>query len=388
MATAIGFVRRGIDTTLVEISEDWASAGIGLTLLGPTLRALDTIGVADACAAAGFPQDHADFCNAQGERTAIIPFPKLAAERLPAAVCTTRPAFHRVLSNATIDVGVNVRLGLTVESLAQRNGAVDVELTDGARYSYDLVVAADGLHSRVRRLTFDDAPAPRFTGQAVWRTLVPRPPKLDVYHMFYGRKSKVGLVPVSNEGLHVFAVQNVADSSQPPRERLAELMRDLLDADSELIEHARSCIVDPAEVDYRPTEAMLVPATRSRGACRRRGAHDDAPPGVRGRHRRRGCDRSLRAGRFGSHARGRAGSLYGLPVRPLPPRRRERRNQRPSRRSRAAHEGELGRTGATDPTGASRRKESRRMTEAEPPQPTPQLNPDGIFRLDPIAGND
>jgi 2-polyprenyl-6-methoxyphenol hydroxylase-like FAD-dependent oxidoreductase len=265
MATAIGFVRRGIDTTLVEISEDWASAGIGLTLLGPTLRALDTIGVADACAAAGFPQDHADFCNAQGERMAIIPFPKLAAERLPAAVCTTRPAFHRVLSNATIDAGVDVRLGLTVKSLAQRNGAVDVELTDGARYSYDLVVAADGLHSRVRRLTFDDAPAPRFTGQAVWRTLVQRPPKLDVYHMFYGRKSKVGLVPVSNEGLYVFAVQNVADSSRPPRERLAELMRDLLDADSELIEHARSCIVDPAEVDYRPTEAMLVPAPWHRG---------------------------------------------------------------------------------------------------------------------------
>ena len=42
-------------------------------------------------------------------------------------------------------------------------------------------------------------------------------------------------------------------------------MRELLDADGELVDRVRNAIVDPAEVNYRPTEAMLVPAPGHRG---------------------------------------------------------------------------------------------------------------------------
>jgi naringenin degradation protein FdeE len=251
MAAAIGFARRGFDVTLVEIDPQWRAAGMGLTLLGPTLRALDAVGVADGCAAAGFPQDHADFHDAEGRLTSVVPFPQVADERLPAAVCITRPAFHQVLSQATRDAGVDVRLGVDA-------GSVDFD-------AYDLVVGADGLHSKVRELAFEKIPEPRFTGQAVWRTVVPRPPELDVYQMFYGRKAKVGLVPVSQQDLYVFAVQNVADQSRPPREERARMMSERLDADSELIEYTREAILHSPEVTYNPTEAMLVPPPWHRG---------------------------------------------------------------------------------------------------------------------------
>ena len=60
MAAALGFARSGFEVTLAEVDPQWRTAGMGLTLLGPTLRALDEIGTAEVCAAAGFPQDHAD----------------------------------------------------------------------------------------------------------------------------------------------------------------------------------------------------------------------------------------------------------------------------------------------------------------------------------------
>ena len=266
MAAAREGDRRGASVLLVEIDVDWAASGVGLTLLGPTLRVLDELGLADACVEAGFAQDHADFRNAQGELTAVVPFPRMAAERLPCAVCITRPMFHRVLAGHTVEAGVDVRLGVTVDAIDLTDGAAAVELSDGSVEHFDLVVGADGLHSRVRELVFEQVPPARFTGQAIWRTLVPRPPSLDVYQMFYGRRAKFGLVPVSDDGLYVFAVQNVADASRPPRELLAELMREQLDADGELVEHVRRAIVDPAEVNYRPMEAMLVPAPWHRGA--------------------------------------------------------------------------------------------------------------------------
>ena len=265
MAAAIGFARRGIDVTLTELDSEWKAAGMGLTLLGPTLRALDAIGAADACAAVGFAQDHADFHNAQGELMTVVPFPRIADERLPAAVCITRPAFHRALSKITIDVGVDVRLGVGIASFVQAKGTVDVALTDGGTGRYDLVVAAEGLHSRTRASAFEETPTPQFTGQAVWRTLIPRPPELDVYQMFYGRKAKVGLLPVSTEDMYVFAVQNVPDTSRPERADRPRLMQEQLDADSDLIAYTRDCIPGAHEVTYNPTEALLVPSPWHRG---------------------------------------------------------------------------------------------------------------------------
>lgn len=265
MACALGFRRRGLDVDLVELTPDWAARGLGLTLLGPTLRALDALDVADDCVAAGFAQDHADFYDATGALTSIVPFPRIADERLPAAVCITRPAFHEVLSRATTASGANVRLGVGVTALHSNDDVVEVELSDGSRAEWDLVIGADGLHSATRPLAFDALPPPRFTGQAVWRTLMPRPAELDVYHMFYGRKAKVGLVPVSPDSLYLFAVQNVPDASRPAFEERPELLCSILDADSEWIEYARSQITDAEAVDYRPTEAMLVPRPWHRG---------------------------------------------------------------------------------------------------------------------------
>ena len=265
MAAAIAFTRRGIEVLLVEIDTNWAASGVGLTLLGPTLRVLDELGVADDCVHAGFAQDRADFRDARGELTTVVPFPRVAADRLPPAVCITRPVFHRVLASHTVDAGVDVRLGVSVAALEPSDGTAVVDLSDGTRERFDLVVAADGLHSRIRKLVFAGIPPPVFTGQAVWRTLVPRPPSLEVYQMFYGRTAKFGLVPVSEEGLYIFAVQNVGDASRPPQERQAQLMQELLDADGDFVDCVRSAIVDPAEVNYRPTEAMLVPAPWHRG---------------------------------------------------------------------------------------------------------------------------
>jgi 2-polyprenyl-6-methoxyphenol hydroxylase-like FAD-dependent oxidoreductase len=261
MAAAIGLRRLGVDVRVAELEPDWSPSGIGLTLLGPTLRALSALGLADRAIAAGFPLEELRVLNASGEVTGGVDFPRLDGAG-PAAVGITRPAFHRVLTDATLAAGADVRLGVTVRALAQRDDAVDVELTDGTRDPYDLVLGADGLHSHVRGLTLESVPEPRFTRQAVWRTLMTRPTGIDVYHMFYGRRAKVGFVPVSAEHLYMFAVQNVDDASRPVRADRPEILRNLLDADHELIEYGREHVGDP---DYRPLEWLLVPPPWYRG---------------------------------------------------------------------------------------------------------------------------
>jgi 2-polyprenyl-6-methoxyphenol hydroxylase-like FAD-dependent oxidoreductase len=261
MAAAIGLRKLGARVQIAEIDPSWSASGIGLTLLGPTLRALSALGVVERCVDAGFPLEELRVLNARGEITGGVDFPRLDRAD-PAAVGIARPAFHRVLADATLAAGVDVRLGTTVTSLQERDDALEVEFSDGSRGFYDLVLGADGLHSKVRELVLESPSAPQFTGQAVWRTLMPRPPELDVYHMFYGRRAKIGFVPVSTEDLYMFVVENVPDMTRPPREDRVERLRGLLDADSELVEYAKGQIVEP---DYRPLEWLLVPAPWHRG---------------------------------------------------------------------------------------------------------------------------
>ena len=69
-----------------------------------------------------------------------------------------------------------MHLGCTFTSIAQDDAGVDVAFTDGQRRRYDLVIGADGLYSKTREWLLPDAPRPRYSGQAVWRAVVPRCP--------------------------------------------------------------------------------------------------------------------------------------------------------------------------------------------------------------------
>jgi 2-polyprenyl-6-methoxyphenol hydroxylase-like FAD-dependent oxidoreductase len=55
--------------------------------------------------------------------------------------------------------------------VSDSGAAVRVHLSDGSTGEYDLLVRADGIHSSVRRLVFDDA-APRYVGQVSWRVVI------------------------------------------------------------------------------------------------------------------------------------------------------------------------------------------------------------------------
>ena len=96
-------------------------------------------------------------------------------------------ALHELLLEAAGDV--LIRLGLSVEQLIQRHGIVSVEFSDGTHGEYDLVVAADGIHSAVRRLTFGPAAVPHPVGQTGWRFVTPRCPEVTTWSVMLGRRT-------------------------------------------------------------------------------------------------------------------------------------------------------------------------------------------------------
>jgi 2-polyprenyl-6-methoxyphenol hydroxylase-like FAD-dependent oxidoreductase len=66
-----------------------------------------------------------------------------------------RGDLERVLFEA-LAPGVDVRFGSTIDALAQNGDVIEVTVNDGSRVRPDLLVGADGVHSRVRGLAFGD----------------------------------------------------------------------------------------------------------------------------------------------------------------------------------------------------------------------------------------
>jgi salicylate hydroxylase len=66
-----------------------------------------------------------------------------------------------------------IRLGAKVVAVTQQDGGVEVEIEGGERFRGDILIGADGVHSRVRRALFGASDA-QFTGCVAWRGLIPR----------------------------------------------------------------------------------------------------------------------------------------------------------------------------------------------------------------------
>jgi 2-polyprenyl-6-methoxyphenol hydroxylase-like FAD-dependent oxidoreductase len=265
LATALALRRRGIASDVVELHHRPPVVGVGLTLLGPSLRALDTLGLLDAIVERGWGMDEVLFCDESGALLHTVEVPRLNGPAYPGQVGILRVALHELLIQAAEAAGAPVRRAVTIAEMEQSADGVDVRLTDGTQERFDLVVGADGIRSAVRGMAFPDAPEPEFRGQAVWRAVLDRPPELTRYHLFYGPTTKAGIDPVSETKLYVLLVQNVPDATRPEQERLPELLREHLAGYGSPLAELVPEIRDPAAVDYRPLETILVPRPWYRG---------------------------------------------------------------------------------------------------------------------------
>ncbi|CAM2180010.1 MULTISPECIES: FAD-dependent oxidoreductase [Burkholderia] len=260
MATAIQCAKLGLTVDLVEIDPGWRSYGAGISIGGPTLRALRTIGVLDAFFDRGHGGDGVNLFTAGGQPIGTLPTPRVAGEDVPGGGAIMRPVLADILAKATRAAGVRVQLGCTFSRIEPRGEQVDVMFTNGTHGTYDLVVGADGLYSKVRGVAFPDAPKPRYTGQGVWRAVVPRPAEIACATMWLGPRIKAGVNPVSRDEMYVFVTEDrptndYIDPAEWPR-MLSELLASF---DVPLIQSIRAQIGTESRVNYRPLESLLLP---------------------------------------------------------------------------------------------------------------------------------
>ncbi|MCF2125365.1 FAD-dependent monooxygenase [Strepomyces sp. STD 3.1] len=264
MAAAIALRRTGAAVDLIDIEPDWTVLGAGLTITGPTLRALRQLGVYEEVAAHGYVGEGIRVCGVDGTYIRDIPTPMPSGSGVRGSGGIGRPVLYRILSSRVLASGVRPRFGLSVASFSQDVNGVDVAFSDGTSARYDMVIGADGIYSRTRRQLFPAAPEPRYTGQSVWRMFVPRPPEVDRRHYFLGGEVKVGWTPVSATRMYMFVVERTPRTVRAAHELPAGLT-ELLEPYGGYVETFRESIREDTEIAYRPLESFNLPGPWHQG---------------------------------------------------------------------------------------------------------------------------
>lgn len=263
LTAALALRQRGFAVTVIEKDPAWSVYGVGIIQQGNVLRATQALGILDQYVQAGVGFDAVEVYSPGGARLARVPSHRLL-EGYPANLGIGRKALHQVLGDAAQAAGAIIRLGVIASAIEDRGDGVAVQFSDGTARRFDLVIGADGAHSRTRSQVFPNVPAPLFTGQAVWRYNLPRPADLDALHVYNG-PTGVGLVPISKTLMYLYVTTPEPGQPRYPHAGLAAALRAKIAQCAPAIVKFSELITDDAAVVYRPLETLLVEDPWHRG---------------------------------------------------------------------------------------------------------------------------
>ncbi len=220
--TALALQRAGVPVTVHEAHPSGGDdAGAFLTVMANGMAALAAVGADRAVVDASYPAGAVELFDAKGRH--------LRHRAIEGRARTLRRAtLYRVLQDLVVARGVQVVHGhRMVDARRADGGGVEVRFADGSRADGDVLVGADGIHSRTRHLVDPQAPTPRYTGQHIvygYADGNPAGSAPDAYHMVFGTRAFFGFTAPGDGRTWWFA----RVTGEPrPGETTAEHSRDL-----------------------------------------------------------------------------------------------------------------------------------------------------------------
>jgi 2-polyprenyl-6-methoxyphenol hydroxylase-like FAD-dependent oxidoreductase len=163
-------------------------------------------------------------------------------------IAVPRPAFTTALAAALPPEAL--RYGTEVTGADDATGRPTVRTTAGGPgLPADLVIAADGIHSPLRRAYFPAHPGLRYTGETAWRTIVDAPDlRIPAMSETWGRGERFGVTPLCDGRFYLYstAVVPAGTRSADPRAELRRRFGSWHDPIPALLDRVRR--LDPADI--------------------------------------------------------------------------------------------------------------------------------------------
>ncbi|MEM1151447.1 MAG: FAD-dependent monooxygenase [Pseudomonadota bacterium] len=170
----------GLSAVVYERSEILSEVGAGLQLGANAMKVLDRLGLAEVCRTAGHVPASLDLREGRtGDLIFSVSAGATGRKRWGQYhVNIQRPALQQILAKALDERSPGaLRLGRETVGYTETETGVDVALSDGTAVAAPALIAADGIHSTLRKTIIGEK-KPDYTGHTALRAVVPASPSL------------------------------------------------------------------------------------------------------------------------------------------------------------------------------------------------------------------
>ncbi|KAK7229271.1 hypothetical protein V2G26_001441 [Clonostachys chloroleuca] len=241
LALATGLARDGHSVTVLERQSSLQVTGGPIYVQPPAIRVLESFGLGDAVQSIGVAGPSIIWSYKDTSE------PLLVSPHRPnhTPLSTDRQTVQKVGYEGAVAAGATVLFGKTVTSL-ENETTPTIRTEDGGEYSADLIVGADGIKSKIRRLLFTDLNMDAIpTNEVIFHSDV----ALDEL------RADTRLTGITRGPGKTAAYNVVSNYGAPPTDRnaswynpaepseLRELFNDFSARDRAYLEHVKSCNV-------------------------------------------------------------------------------------------------------------------------------------------------
>ena len=164
--------RQGFDVCVYEQAESFARIGAGIILSANGFKVLRRLGLADGILNTGIrPDAFISRDSRSGDVTFDCRFDAASEQRFGGPFVNIHRADLHSLLQSALAPGT-IRFGHAFAGLDQQPDAMRLAFGNGTVQQADIVIGADGIHSRVRAAIQGEA-SPRFTGRIAQRAIFP-----------------------------------------------------------------------------------------------------------------------------------------------------------------------------------------------------------------------
>ena len=162
-STALALHKAGIESEIFE-ARDSHSDGVGafITLAVNGLTTLRTLGF-DVASVPGIPTPAMQIAMGDGTQLAAFPLGPVLEDGTTSR-SVRRTDLYSALRRAAEAAGIPIHYGKRITAAASTSASVTAAFDDGTTATGDLLIGADGLHSRTRTIIDPKAPKPRYLG--------------------------------------------------------------------------------------------------------------------------------------------------------------------------------------------------------------------------------
>ena len=218
LTTAISMTQAGYDVEVYDRVGQLRPAGAGISLWSNGVKVLNHLGMGEEIAALGGAMQRITYLSQTGETLTDFSLDPLVQQvgQCPYPVART-------------DLQQMLLLRLGADRVHLRSNCVAIEQTatsataifeDGRRATGDLVVGADGTHSKVREFVLGYPTERRYAGYVNWNGLVPQRPDLAPPHswvIYVGQGQRASMMPVGGDRLYFFLDVPMPSPTLPPQ---------------------------------------------------------------------------------------------------------------------------------------------------------------------------